>query len=164
MTKTDPEIPSIRKLAKLLGCDEKTLRSYLVDERWPFRRKPRWKVSEVPAMQAWRAQNLEQQPDGDGIDADPAITGLSPERKAKIRLVIERTAKVRLERELLAGRYLLRDAVQSDLVRRASEAKRTLESVVNLTPRLIGKDESEVRRLLAEHVTLVCEIIAGGQS
>lgn len=156
-------ITSIRQLAKALSRDDKAVRLYLKDDRWTFRRTPPWKASDIPAMVEWRAKNLDQQPDSasTNIEADRALGGLSAERIAKIKLVIERTAKVRLERELLAGKYLARDAVQADLVSRANEAKQTLAAIVGLAPRLVGRDEADIKRLLNEHVELSCNILAG---
>lgn len=153
-------ITSIRGLARALKLDEKAVRKYLADDRWTFRRTPPWPRSIVAKVSGWRKSQLAQQPDGDESEA---LEGLSAERKTKLKLVIERTAKLRLERELLAGKYLNRDDVEADLVARANEAKQTLQAVTSLAPRLIGKSESEVRALLADHVDLVCRALANGK-
>ena len=153
-------INSNRSLAQRIGCDERTVRGWLRDGRWPFARTAPWLLSELPAMKRWRAATLEQQHDANGDDE--ALAGLSAERREKVELIIERKLKVRLERELLAGRYLLRETAQADLLTRANEAKATLQGITGLAPRLVGKDEAEVRRLLDEHVRLCCGILANG--
>jgi hypothetical protein len=155
------QITSIRDLARAMKLDEKSVRKYLADDRWMFKRTPPWPRSIVPKADTWRKLNLEQQPDGDEVDA---LEGLSAERKTKLRLIIERTAKVRLERELLAGKYLKRDDVEADLIGRASEAKQTLQVITGLAPRLVGKSEAEVRALLADHVDLVCRTLSTGKA
>lgn len=152
----DVSIPSIRKLAKLLSRDESTIRDWLKDDRWTFSRSAPWPKDQLPAMQQWRSATLEQQ------DDDATMEGLSAERQAKLELVIERRTKLQIERELLQGRYLLKSEALDEFGKLASEAKATLQAIISLAPRIVGKPEDEVRALLSAHVDLVCNLLAKG--
>lgn len=163
MTKRNRKITSIRALAKALRRSHVAVRAnWLTHPAWPFAKSPPWDGADVPRMKAWAATAFEQQPEPTDPDTAAAMKDLSPERQAKLALVIERTAKVKLERELLAGRYIPRERVESDLLGRATEARRTLEAITSLAPRLAGRDEQHIRGELEAAVEHVCRLLSEG--
>lgn len=159
------KIDSIRKLARALNRSHTAVEGYVQRPDWPFPRRGDW-TELVPQIQDWMVRTLSPSPalppsqssSGDAL----ADLRLSPERLAKVQLLITRRAKLELERLILAGDY----------INKAEEARRDLDKIYlvktslnNLTkrlpPLLVGKSLPEMERVVAENVEIICNAFAG---
>lgn len=160
-------IDSLRKLARAVGRSHAAVESWVRRPDWPFPRRGDW-TELVPQIQDWMARTLSpnpawppgQPPAGDAL----ADLRLSPERLAKVQLLITRRAKLELERLILAGDY----------INKAEEARRDLDKIFlvksalnNLTrrlpPLLAGQSLAEMERILAENMEVIGHAFAGTQ-
>src|SRR4051812_21590454 len=108
-------------LGKRLGVNQPRIVELIRDEEWRWPTKAPWTEKQAAQMEAWlkdrRAANnfgaSRLEADAEENDDESAIRALSknPERIARIKLIIERTAKIKLEREMLSGGYLKREDV-----------------------------------------------------
>src|SRR5687768_1739105 len=100
-------------LGKKLGVTQQRVSELVQEKRVP--RKREYTQADVDAIKPHlldaRAQNNATASDLEESGDESAIQALSrnPERVARIKLIIERTAKLKLERELLAGGYVKKE-------------------------------------------------------
>lgn len=102
----------------------------------------------------------------DAADAgdDTAIRALSknPEKQARIKLVIERTAKIKLERELLAGGYIRKDEVEKTALARVYSVRAKLQELPLRASLIALKTEAECEEILNGWMREVCDHYANG--
>src|SRR5689334_7738667 len=96
-----------RALAKLLGVSAKTVNKYINGGDWTFH-KSKWSRSELPKIKAWRLRHYPpegQQAEDDSGDDDPVenIRSMPPIKRAQLSVLVERAAKLKMQRELLLG-------------------------------------------------------------
>lgn len=159
------EIPSVRQLAKELGRSNPTVLSYVKRQDWPFARKGPWKRSDLPKMRRWMAQTLAPDlanPDN-VLEPDPvADLRLSPERLAKVRLLITRQAKLELERAILAGDFLDKAEERRRDLEKIQVVKSALQGLSRrLPPLLVGRSVDEISEIIREEATWIMQAFAG---
>lgn len=99
--------------------------------------------------------------DADGDDAILAIAR-NPERKARVLLLIERTAKIKLERELLAGGYIKKEEAEKERVTRVFSVRAKLQEIPLRASLIAHKSEAECEAILRDWVKEVCDYYANG--
>lgn len=111
-----------------------------------------------------RAANNATSGDLEESGDEAAIQALSrnPERIARIKLVIERTAKIKLERELLAGGYLKKEDVEKDRLARVYSIRAKLQEIPLRASLIAMKTEAECERILSDWAREVCDYYANG--
>lgn len=144
--------------------------AWVNDPRWTFARRGPWNVA---AVRAWAENTLEPhqgiKPLGDGTDEGgdgeseaSILAGLSPERAAKLRLVIARARKVELDRAILTGVYQRRADVERANVARVHAVRGALLALPQqLAKVLVGRSEAQIETELVRAVTALCERFAG---
>jgi hypothetical protein len=125
------KIDSIRRLARAVGRSHAAVEAWVRRPDWPFPRRGDW-TALLPQIQEWMARTLSPNPASPlaSLPAGPAMSDaladlrLSPERMAKVQLLITRRAKMELERLILAGDY----------INKAEEARRDLARIIRGCP------------------------------
>lgn len=97
-------------------------------------------------------------------DEDDAIAAISrnPERKARILLLIERTAKIKLERELLAGGYIKKEDAEKERVTRIFSVRAKLQEIPLRASLIAHKSDAECEAILRDWMREVCDYYANG--
>lgn len=97
-------------------------------------------------------------------DNETAIQSLSrnPERIAKIKLIVERTAKIKLERELLAGGYLKKEDVERDLQARVYSVRAKMQELPLRAALIANRSEAECEGIIESWVKEICEHYSSG--
>ncbi len=163
------KVDSIRKLAQAVGRSHAAVESWVRRPDWPFPQRGDW-TALVPQIRDWMARTLSPNPATPLATLPPSPSAsdpladlrLSPERMAKVQLLITRRAKLELERLILAGDY----------INKAEEARRDQDKIYvvktalsNLTrrlpPLLYGKSLAEMERIIAESMEWICNGFAG---
>src|SRR5579862_147869 len=105
-------------LAGKLGITKQRVSQLKQQEEWRWGDGP-YNIAQAKQIKAWiddkRAlNNAASSVFSEDEDAVSSIDSLarSPERVAKIKLIIERTAKIKLEREMLAGGFVRKEEVE----------------------------------------------------
>lgn len=159
-------------LATQLGISQQRLSKLVNSDGWRFGRGP-WTWKQLPAIRAHvnerRALNNATAGafDEDGKEAtDATIEALSknPERVAKIKLIIERTAKLKLERELLAGGYLKKEDVDANRVAQIHAVRAKMQEIPLRASLLAHKPEPAITAILTEWMKEVCDYFATPQA
>src|SRR5262245_52329014 len=150
---------SVRELATAVGRAHTTVLRWLEHPDWALPRKPPWDVERV---RKWAQTHLVAAQGDDGGDgaavAEPGPSGLEalrrqPMQAAKLKLTLTRASKLELERRILAGELIDRREVEEAMVRRVYAAKAAFQSLPRqMAPRLVGKSEVEIERILAEGI------------
>lgn len=158
-------IVGLRQLGAVLGVSGKTAHKYVHDPRWTFDRK-QWPESQVPELRAWRERYYPSDADADMVQAAEGdslneIRSLPAERRAKLQLVLERAAKLKLEREMMLGGYLKKDAVEAERLERIQAVKQELATIRLLAIRLEGRTVIEMERILEQWAEEVCNKFSG---
>ena len=100
---------TITELAAITGRTEQTVRNWLKRGDWPLSVDPPWDVADVRAWMATLAPNpsegMQQGQKGQtGRRPSPELASdAAKERKAKLRLMTERTRKLELDRKIREG-------------------------------------------------------------
>lgn len=111
-----------------------------------------------------RAGNNATAADLEASGDETAIQALSknPERVARIKLIIERTAKLKLERELLAGGYIKKEDADKEKVGRVYSVRAKLQEIPLRASLVAHKSEAECERILTDWMREVCDYYANG--
>lgn len=133
-------------------------------------RIPRGDVTEADAKRIGRQLNdaraannasaagLEESGDEDAIQA----LSKNPERVARIKLIIERTAKLKLEREMLAGGFLKKEDVDKEATARVFSVRAKMQEIPLRASLIAHKSEAECERILNDWMREVCDYYANG--
>lgn len=153
-------------LADKLGVTQPRVVALVNDPDWPFGKGP-WKQSDLPKirghMSARRA--MANATSATAEDDEPSLGDYAktPERKAKLELIIERTAKIRLERELLAGGYLKKEQVEADRAARVYAVRAKLQELPLRAALIANKSETECAAIVGDWMKEVCDYFADGK-
>lgn len=131
------------KKEKYTAADAKSLKAHLLESR---------------AANNATAGDLEESGDESAIEA----LSKNPERVARIKLIIERTAKLKLERELLAGGYVKKEDVEKDRLARVYSVRAKLQEIPLRASLIAMKTEAECERILGDWAREVCDYYANG--
>lgn len=168
-SKTPPAVGQRRGqgwLGKRLNCTQQRVSQLVADGRIP--KKTNYSDADVErakaAMLEARAGNNATAGDLEESGDESAIQALSrnPERIARIKLIIERTAKLKLERELLAGGYIKKEDAEKERIARVFSVRAKLQEVPLRASLIANKSEAECERILTDWVKEVCDFYAGG--
>src|SRR4051794_38662113 len=86
--------------------------------------------------------------EADAICAADALKGLTPERRAKFQLTVERAATERVRREILLKKYVKAEEVDAERVRRALGLRDDLAALLDVAEDLEGLTARAIRRQL----------------
>jgi hypothetical protein len=157
-------------LALQLGISQPRVSTLVSEPDWPFARSS-WSVKDVAAIRSYlqdrRATNnasiaADEDAGDDAAIAQIAAINRSPERVARIKYLIEQTAKVKLQRELLAGVYVRREDVEKERVARVFSVRSKLGELPGRAAQIAGRDATECERILADWVREICDYYATG--
>jgi hypothetical protein len=142
-----PTAASRRQLAKALGKSESAVRKWLVHPDWTFGADGPWDVAKV---RAWTTRNLAPNPAaaGEGLPAAKGSLPLSEERRVKLGIAREKRWRLKFERDLSLGKYLLKEEVETGRLARIEAVKAELLNLQRLAPRLVGMNEIEIAAVL----------------
>ncbi len=95
-------------------------------------------------------------------DNDAAIRALSknPERVARIKLLIERTAKLKLEREMLAGGYVKKEDEDKRDTAKVYAVRAKMQELPLRASLIAHKTERECEAIITDWMREVCEYFA----
>ena|SRR5687768_6043116 len=153
-------------LAEQAGVSQPRISKLVSDGRIP--RKQEYTEADVVAAIAMldegRATANATASDLEASGDESAIQALSknPERVARIKLIIERTAKLKLERELLAGGYIRKEESDKDKIARVFSVRAKLQEIPLRSSLIAHKSEAECERILADWMREVCDYYANG--
>ena len=82
------------------------------------------------------------------------------EQEARIKLIVERTAKLKLEREIAAGCYVRKEDVEEAAVRKVYAARALLQEIPLRASLIAHRPERECERILTDWVKEVCDYYA----
>lgn len=97
-----------------------------------------------------------------GDESEIRAMSKNPERVARIKLIIERTAKIKLERELLAGGYVKREDVEKEMTARVYSVRAKLQEIPQRSALIANKSDAECEAILSGWMREVCEHYANG--
>lgn len=156
-------------LAERLGITQGRVSQLVKDGRIP--RRATYTEADVKAAKqtlrearAGANRTVSQVEDEAESGNDSAIQALSknPERVARIKLLIERTAKLKLERELLAGGYVKKEDADKEAVGRVFSVRAKLQEIPLRASLIAHKSEAECERILTDWMREVCDYYANG--
>ncbi len=140
------QIKTVTELAAKVGRDKSSVSRWIAREDWPFGQAP-WPLAIVPKVEAWWDEHI----------------GINPTlQDAKLNLLIERAAKVRMERELLAGLYMKKEEVERGQVQRIYSVRAKMQEVPLRAHLLVGKTEMEIEAILTDWMRGICDYYANG--
>jgi urease accessory protein UreE len=113
-------------------------------------------------LNASRTKGEAEEAAGITEDSDAGIRQLrlNPEKAARVRYLIEKTASVKLDRELKAGGYLKHEDVEAANVRKVYAVRAKLQELPMRADLLAGKTVVEIEGLLTAWMKEVCEHFA----
>jgi hypothetical protein len=143
-----------RELSRALKVSDKAVSQYVRRDDWPVSRRPPWDPNSVAAIKAWRAGLQEDRAKPTEATAatgpDPGLDLKRP-KSIDYRLKLERTKKLRLEREIKAGQYVRRELLEAALVALAREFVQVLEEEEKALPlQVAGRDPGQVEAIVTE--------------
>lgn len=172
VTKRDPK-RNQAWLAKRLKVTQQRVSRLLRRDgwRWP---KYGWSDAEVKEIVEWVEVLREDNPatateplgddvdasevDGESLDPRELLKLVSkPEQRIKLLGVIERAAKVRVDRELLLGGYLKKEDVDAGRVARVQAVRAELANVRLLAIKMQGMSVIEMEGVLEDWARGVCQ-------
>jgi hypothetical protein len=156
---------SLSALARLVGKTPKTLSLWSRDARWPFGRSGPY---DVAAVRAWAARTLAPNPAApdpqespssppsssdsspDGLDAIDGRRDVARATQiAKLRVLVERSANLKVDRLIKEREYVPRAEYQTRQDQRESAIVVSLMQLPErLAPALANKPAEELRRIL----------------
>ena len=172
-------------LAKRLKAEGKPLSQQRVSQlikregwRWV---KWGWTDAEIAEIKAWHAELREENPAttsdptndskaaaalgiylGDVVDPHELLKLVTkPEQRIKLTGVIERAAKVKVDRELLLGGYLKKEDVAEGRIARVQAVRAELANIRLLAIKMQGMTVIEMERVLEEWARGVCQKFEG---
>jgi hypothetical protein len=161
-----------RQLAEALRVSVSTVNKYVNDRQWQLwglSKSGPWSDEDVTKAREFQAKFYPGGLDELGSDSgDPLaeIRSLSPERQAKLRLVIERATNLRVDRrlkELKLGDILTKEEVERGRVERVTIARRELGNIRSLALKLpiIVSDLAKAEEILEQWAIAVCRKFEG---
>lgn len=134
-----------------------------------------WTDAELEEIKAWHEGLREENPatSSNPLEAAPAFTAAlmgnvvdpqellklvaRPDQRIKLMGVIERAAKVKVDRELLLGGYLKKEEVEMGRLARVQAVRAELANVRLLAMKMQGMGVIEMERALEDWARGVCE-------
>jgi hypothetical protein len=134
-------IRTVRELARVLGREHSTILRWRESTTWPVSVEPPWSTADLATIRRWSDKRFK------------ARHGLPDERAARLRVLHERAEMVKLQRQILAGRYHLVEDCEATSLAKIYEAKgRLLNLRHSLVDGLRGKSEPEWPTIIAAAV------------
>lgn len=148
-------VTSRAALAKAIGVSAMTITRMLARDDCPLAAAGPWSSGDVGKLKIYRQMLQEDRAEAlhpGGRQTADEEAGLQPGARAKVdvQLKLERIKKLRRERQVLEGEYILRDEVVAGWASRARYFKATLYSMLrSIAPRVAAQDNAaECEKLL----------------
>lgn len=157
--KTGPAATSQGQLAAVIVVSRKTVAAWTKRDDWPVRRRAPWSLADVHKIREWRkglSGAAEREADQDDTDTTGGGNGVlealqaSPERLAKLRLVLVRREILELDRAIKAGEYVKLADVEAGRVARIQAVKTMLltqRQRVEVLVRTVVKNEKTITKI-----------------
>jgi hypothetical protein len=159
-------ITTQRGLGDALGVTAKTINKYIHSGDWSFH-KSKWSRALLPKIKAWRQRHYPPEGDDDGGDAIENIRAMPPIKRAQLSVLVERAAKLKLQRELLLGGFVKKeelDKLKEDQERRGVQqiaaVRHELVNIRLLAIKLESKDIRAMEAILEGYAKGICEKFA----
>ena len=162
-------IKTVAELGRALGISQKSASNLVRRDDWPFARVPPWPRSLCVRMRSWRLANLAEDPNpaqqkrttGDDESAlemslSEQVKMLSPLNQVRIRKIVEQTATIKFERELMAGGWLKKTDVDSGRLRRMDAVRRILQDLPARAAEFVGLDAVAMPAALEKWARSAC--------
>jgi hypothetical protein len=158
-------------LALQLGITQQRVSELAQDPDWKWGNSS-FTEKNVAEIRPWIASRRElNNATAGAYDEDPAPTGnedalkalsRNPERVARIKLLIERTAKIKLDRELLSGGYIKKEEADKDKVRKVFSVRQKMQEIPMRASLIANQPEAECEKILSEWMREIADYFAGG--
>ena len=148
----DQPITSYRGLATRFNRSVSSAHRWSRHADWPASPRPPWTARDVKKIRRFVAALGSDRP------------GASPElRQARLRLLQEQFARLRLDREQLLARHVLREDVESDLAGQVAAVTTGCDWLAGRVTRAIRgvTDETEIERLTLAECRRLAAVFAG---
>lgn len=146
---------TISEAAVALDVSERTIREY-VHRGAPHEREKGRLRFDLAALLEWQKDagltGEVGRPDGGGGDEDI--------RRARLELIIERTAKIKQEREMIAGDWLKKADVMRERLARIAATKAKAMEITRRGQQIAGKSEAEAGCMLVQWMRELCDSFA----
>lgn len=142
-------------------ADVARIKAYAIEARLNANRT-KGQAEEAAAASSAVTSTAPSSPNGVPEDSESGIRQLrlNPEKAARVRYLIEKTAAVKLDRELKAGGWLKREDVDAANVRKVYAVRSKLQELPMRADLLLGKTTVEIESALTEWMKEVCEFFA----
>lgn len=168
-------LSGLRSLGQALGVTQKTAHKYVNDPRWTkagLSKTGPWSDAQVEKAKAWRRKFFPSSAADAALLAEPSgatdplseIRDLSPVKRAQLQLVVERAAKLKIEREMLLGGYLKKEDVERGRVERVAAVRQELSNIRLLALKMEGKGLQDREQILEEWARSVCRKFERGDA
>jgi hypothetical protein len=166
-------------LGSQLKITQQRVSKLLEREGWRWK-KWGWTDAELEEIKAWHEELREQNPAtstnpepasaaatfglvaGDVVDPQELLKLVTrPDQRIKLMGVIERAAKVKVDRELLLGGYLKKEDVEAGRLARVQAVRAELANVRLLAMKMQGMGVIEMERVLEDWARGVCAKFEG---
>ena len=158
------------QLAARLGCTQVRISQYTRNPDWYFGPAP-WPENLFPSIERWRQAhradaNATRYADSSGdanVDQETIIARLkqNPEKYARVRLTLERTASLKFQRELAEGKLVDREEVDRQRVRQITAVRSKLVELASRSALIAMKSDKECSTILLEWARESCNYFAG---
>jgi hypothetical protein len=157
-------------LAKRLGVDRSRVSRYTTHPDWRWGDGD-WTNAQVAEIKAWRRArrslaNATSTAELAAVDFDPAnpeasLAALGIDQRTKLALMIERLAKLKLQREIMLGNFVDREGVESLRVEAIARTKAKLTELPMRAAQLVGMAEGDIAAALRAWAMEVVSMYAG---
>lgn len=133
---------------------------------WPVSKYPPWNAADVEKLREYfKVRRAKALLGGNNQPDDPDVKQLeeSPERQAKLRILIAKASRFEFQQAVLEGRFIPKQRVEEDRARRILAVKGAMLSHARrMAPLLVGvTDVRKVEKLLHEDIVDMLEQFAG---
>lgn len=155
-----------KELASAMNRDPGTITRWIGDPGWPVGKAGPWSLADAGKVKEWRDRVQQALADDEDVRDVLAVSDKGDTdtmRAAKLDVLKERAAKLRIERRQLEGKLLDADAVERGQVERIEAVKAAMSALVNtLPPKLVGLGATAMEPVLLAEFRALCNGFAKG--
>lgn len=169
------KVATLRALARALPRSHQAVGKWLRHPRWPFGQQGPWDVEAVrrwadatlaPNPAAGHAAAPEAAPTGGGLGGTAGLNQrhdiATATQVARLRLIVERESNLRLDRLIKEGRYISREQVERESIRKIVAVRTAFMRLPRaLGPLLEQQDRHTCTRVLEQALRDICNAFAG---
>jgi hypothetical protein len=141
------------QLAAEISRDPGTVSRWLKRPDWPVKRKPPWSHDDIAVIAAW-AEGLAPNLAAPAPDTD--ISKLSPERRARLKKLIEEGRLLEIKRKREEGQIVDVDLVRQWIMQDGTEVMAGLRSIRSLALKMEGMSLQQREQLLEQWAKTLC--------